>query len=116
MLKLLIGDAVLWKPAFSVLTLIRLRLNSPICDTKLYISTLKKGKSEDSEREALIAKLWHNAAVAMRRFDANLADKFFLKGDYWTEPASWTNADVKKAGITIDEMHEVCRQLILDKK
>jgi len=91
-------------------------LYAAICETKLYIAALNRGEPENSDKEALVAKLWHNAAVAMRRFDASLADRFYLKGSYWTEPASWTNVDVKNARITIDEMHEVCRQLILDKK
>lgn len=83
------------------------------CETKIYVSDENIGNNK--ETEALIARLWHNAAVAMRRFDSSLADKCFLKGDYWTKPASWTNNDVKQNGITLSEMHEVCRQLILDK-
>jgi hypothetical protein len=89
-------------------------LLAAICETKLYVSGLNKEDSK--ETEAIIARLWHKAAVAMRRFDSSLAEKCYLKGDYWTEPASWTNNDVKRNRITLSEMHEVCRQLILDKK
>ena len=58
-------------------------LFAAICETKLYVSGQNKENSK--ETEAIIARLWHKAAVAMRRFDSSLAEKCYLKGDYWTE-------------------------------
>lgn len=80
-------------------------------ETQIYVAR----KIQDLPTEALLAKLWHTAAVAMRRFDSDLTDRLYLKGTYWTEPAAWTNDDVKNARITLDEMHEICRQLLIEK-
>jgi len=91
-------------------------LLAAICETKLYVAVSERSGKADLEREALIAHLWHKAAVAMRRFNADLAQRLYLKGSYWTEPSSWTDTDVKNNKISLDEMHEVCRQLLWDKK
>ena len=80
-------------------------------ETQVYVAR----KTQDVANEAILAKLWHTAAVAMRRFDVDLADRLYLKGYYWTEPSSWTDHDVHRNKIGLNEMHEICRQLILEK-
>jgi hypothetical protein len=81
-------------------------------ETKLYIQkTQRTGKSDRKEEEEL-SRLWTKAAVPIRYFDKDLADRCLLKGQYWIDPASWRVAEIVQFRIGIEEIFEEARALI----
>jgi hypothetical protein len=46
------------------------------------------------------------------RYNTRWGMTCFQKGDYWANPDSWTQDDVKKAGIGIDDVFQRAKQLL----
>ena len=81
-------------------------------ETKLYIrSTQRTGKSNRQKEEEL-SRLWTSAAVPIRHFNRDLAERCLMKGRYWVDPASWTVEQIVLFRIGIDEVFEAARELL----
>src|SRR5687768_3935007 len=63
-------------------------------ETKLYIKKAQRTGKSDRKKEEELARLWTKAAVPIRHFNHDLADRCLLKGEYWVDPASWSVADI----------------------
>ena len=83
-------------------------------ETKSYVASLNEGSQRDRRREHEIASLWHDASVPIRHIDPELAHRCFLKGSYWHEPESWSEAQVKENQIALDQVMESTKKLLLD--
>ena len=91
-------------------------------ETKLYISKINKQRLSDSHKineeeenrlcEEKLSRLWLDASIKLREINRDLADRCFLKSDYWTEPNRWSDADVKKAKIDITKVFKEARKLL----
>ena len=79
--------------------------------TKIYITSLKRGKADTKEEEVLV-QLWFNAASSFYGINAELARQLEFKGEYWTNPSAWSDSDVIKAGISIEEISEKAREIL----
>ena len=90
-----------------------LSLYAALSETKAYVAYIAEGKPCDRQREYKLAKLWHEATVPLRHIDKDLADRCFLKGSYWMEPESWTEAGIKENRIALDQVFESTRDLLL---
>jgi len=88
-------------------------LYTALNETMAYIVSLNHGKQRDREKEYAIAKLWHNASVPLRNIDPDLADRCFDKGSYWMEPDVWTDAQIKRKRIKLDQVMKSIRAILL---
>lgn len=56
------------------------------------------------ERDGKIANLWHEAGMAIGRFDPSLANRCYVKGQGWLDPSVWKNPKFKDYGVSLDDM------------
>jgi hypothetical protein len=85
-----------------------------LSETKFYLADFKKGaRSRDTEKN--LSMLWREASVSLRKIDHDLADRCFVKMDYWAAPSEWTDADIKKAKIGFETVFKRTRQTFSSK-
>jgi len=84
-------------------------------ETKFYLADFYKGK-RDRDQEKAISSFWREASLSLRNVDVELADKCFLKMDYWSDPDDWTQKEIRKAKIDIDQVLDETRFLIKECK
>ena len=60
------------------------------------------------------ALLGQAPSVPIRHIDPDLAHRCFLKGSYWHEPASWSEAQVEESRIALDQVMESTKKLLHD--
>jgi hypothetical protein len=77
-------------------------------ETQIYIGKRRKHKST----EAKLSRLWTAAALRIRSYDIDLAKRCQMKGVYWTNPDSWSDDDIEKTRIAIDEVAESINKLL----
>jgi hypothetical protein len=68
--------------------------------TTAYIVDWEKG-DRDRNEEKQLGRLWSEAAAAIRRFDQEFAFALERKAQYWTNPDTWSQDDVQRAGIAL---------------
>lgn len=78
-----------------------------LSETQTYIARLNHGEKRDSNVERELARSWRRASMQLRPIDPEFAKICFDKGSFWTDPDYWSNEDIKKANIGIDN---VCRK------
>ena len=81
-------------------------------ETKLYLAQLEKTGRRIRKREEELARLWGKAAIPVRRFDADLANRCLLKSQYWVSPDKWKADEVTEKKIGIDAVYEKTRELL----
>lgn len=91
-------------------------LQTAVLETLLYVSSLKKGEQPDRHAETHLVSLWKAAANAFCGIDGALAERLQLKAEYWTDPKSWSSHEVREAGIALDHVAELTRQLLYASK
>lgn len=74
-------------------------------ETRVYANKLRNGKRRDINKEHNIAELWSQASIPLRYIDKDLANKCFIKSEYWLEPETWTQARVESEGIALDTIY-----------
>ena len=79
-------------------------------ETKAYLMV------KDSERnrmtEIALSKLWANAAATAANFDSEWSKIASLKDDYWQNPDEWTEKEIERAGIKLDEIIPKVKELL----
>ena len=83
-------------------------LYTALSETKAYFADRKSAPS-DRTRERQISKLWFEAASELKSIDKHLAERCFLKGDFWTDPDDWKQDEGKQINISIDEMTRLAK-------
>lgn len=81
-------------------------------ETKLYLARLEETKRRVRKQEEDLARLWSKAAVPVRRFDVDLAERCLLKSQYWVSPHRWRADEVTENRIAIDAVYERARELL----
>lgn len=84
-----------------------------LSETKFYFVD-RKTMPQDRNRERQISKLWFDASTELKTIDRDLAQKCFLKGDFWTDPDNWHKNDGEKINISIEEMTKLSKELLLN--
>ncbi len=87
-------------------------LQDALIETRLYLAQLQDGKRVSRKTEASLARLWSTASVSFWRINPDLAPRLELKAEYWTNPKAWTKSDIQAAGIQIDEISAITRDLL----
>jgi hypothetical protein len=81
-------------------------------ETRMYLRDSKEQRVRDNTKEAYLSKLWRQSAVELMEFDDNLAKRCEMKGEFWSDPASWSRKDIASARILLKDISEQVRQLI----
>ncbi|WP_323775124.1 hypothetical protein [Alcanivorax sp.] len=87
-------------------------LRQALQSTKKYIEEEKEG-GRDRQKEYLLSDLWSNAASQVVKYDRDLADRLFQKGDYWLTPETWGEEDIYNAGIAIERIDMEIKEHLL---
>ena len=88
-------------------------LYKALSETKSYFSERENkliNRNRDKERE--ISNLWFEASVEIKNINKQLAERCFLKGEFWTDPINWRNNDKEKLDISLSEMTLLSKQLL----
>jgi len=74
-------------------------------ETIHYIAQRRRGTARDDEKELALSGKWADAGVKLAALGArDLADRYFLKAQFWADPDRWTDADVERARIKLEEI------------
>jgi hypothetical protein len=84
-------------------------------ETKIYLAGLERTARRSRKKEEELSRLWSRAALAARRFDADLTDRCLMKSQYWVSPEKWGAEEVAEKRIGIDAVYEKARQLLLSR-
>lgn len=87
--------------------------------TMRYIAHRRTGALRDPQEESALSQGWTDAGVKLFQLpqSANeLANRFFLKAEYWSDPESWTDDRINGAMIQLDELAKESRETLLRMK
>lgn len=73
--------------------------------TLFYIRENKR----DTKTEAELSDLWAEVALVTQPFDPNLAERCYLKGNYWANPDIWSDEEIENAGIELNRIEQEVR-------
>jgi hypothetical protein len=81
-------------------------------ETVQYMEKMKSGQvARGQEDEWRLSKLWSQASVAIADFDPQLANRCFIKGQGWLNPAVWGDQRYQNYRIGIDDMRQALMEL-----
>lgn len=92
------------------------QLQDSVLQTQLYVSTLDRAQLPDRTVEERLVGLWRVAATAFYGLDGALAERLQLKAEYWTQPDLWSAQQVRDAGIALEHVAQLTRQLLREGK
>jgi hypothetical protein len=76
--------------------------------TRSYLRYLKDNE-HDSAKEEILAELWTDASVKLRKIDNNLAFDCHKKAYYWSNP----EAEIRPTVRRLDDIHNDCLRLLM---
>ena len=80
--------------------------------TSIYISKNKKGTYKSNLE---LSDLWLETATKVRDLDVSLYNQLLYKAEYRSNPASWSDNDVKKAKIGLLEIKRAAQEILKKK-
>jgi hypothetical protein len=81
-------------------------------ETKLYVERVRRTGVSVRATEEQLSRLWTKAAVPIRRFDRDLADRCLLKGEYWVNPSALTVEQINLFRLGLNEVFRDARELL----
>jgi hypothetical protein len=86
--------------------------HSALRETVIYMQKLKETdqRVNDTKQQEL-ADLWSKASEKMVKFDPQLANRCFIKGQGWLDPTVWNDPRYTEYKVSIDDMREALMQL-----
>ena len=81
-------------------------------ETQLYYRVHGKARQRNLETEAQLVRYWSAAAIPLRHIDEELAAICDHKADYWLNPEQWSEEDVIKFGIKLDDVARAYQKLV----
>jgi len=82
-------------------------------ETKIYIQRVERMGVSSRQTEEKLARLWSKVAVPLRHLDADLANRCVEKSEYWLSPDNWSNADISRYRIGINQVAMEARKLAM---
>ena len=70
----------------------------------------------DYEKEEKLSELWSKVAIAALPFNPDLAQRCYLKSEYWANPERWTDEQIDAAKIRIVQMEKEIEALFGGKR
>lgn len=87
-------------------------LSYALDETCLYYRDIKNGNLPDRNREAQLVRYWSAAAIPLRYFDVDLAERCDRKSEYWLNPENYNAEEIDAMGIRLDDVRRAYRQLL----
>lgn len=69
--------------------------------THKYYSDIKTGQ-RDRQREWDIADKWYHVSVLLKKYDRDLSRRLHLKSRFWHDGMTWSNEQIREAGIGLE--------------
>jgi hypothetical protein len=92
------------------------KLQEAVLQTQLYWASQADGRLADRQAETRLVAMWSDAATAFYTLNGELAARLQLKAEYWTEPKAWSRQQIVDAGISLQHLAELTRQLLYEGK
>jgi hypothetical protein len=81
-------------------------------ETKIYLMRIQHNGKRDRKTEEQLSRLWAAAAIPVRKINKDLAERCFLKSDYWLNPEYYTARDIEKFRIGVEQVYEEARNML----
>ena len=81
-----------------------------------YIAQQRRTGQRDLKKEAALSTGWREAGLklaALPEPESELAERYFIKAEYWTYPEAWTDERIDAAGIRLEEISQESRRVLL---
>ena len=83
-------------------------------ETRHYLALVRDNPQlRDMEKEKNLATLWSTAGIDMSHINGELAMRYLMKADYWSDTEGWTAADNDERLIQLDEVLRLGRQALV---
>jgi len=83
-------------------------------ETRHYLALVRDNPQlRDKAKEQSLAGLWSKAGIDMSHIDSDLAGRYLMKADYWSDTEGWTDADNDERLIQLDEVLRLGREVLL---
>jgi hypothetical protein len=79
--------------------------------TRAYLADARSGQKR-REVERVLSEHWIKATIQLRNIDLSLADKCFLKAEYWSDPELWEDNKRSTAEIDLEQIIARSRDLL----
>ncbi len=90
-------------------------VSTALRETQLYYRDLGKGKECSMDIEAQLAKYWSAAAIPLRHIDEELAMACEHKAEYWVNPEQWSDEEIVRLGIKLEDVAQAYRNIAMPK-
>jgi hypothetical protein len=77
-----------------------------------YIRATQEGAPRDIEREHALSNLWDICSIELEQFDADIARRCQLKGQYWRDPEQWSVTDINETRIGLERVQKEAEYLL----
>jgi len=81
-------------------------------ETKIYIQRVQRTGSTNRETEEKLSRLWSAASIPIRHFDQDLAERCYIKSEYWLNPENYSATDIAKFRIGIEKINKEAKKLL----
>ncbi len=92
-----------------------LSVSTALRETQIYYRDLGRGGERNLETEAQLAKFWSAAAIPLRHIDEEFAMSCEYKAEYWVNPDQWSEEEIIRLGIKLDDVTNAYRKLAMPK-
>lgn len=79
-------------------------------ETRLYITRKRRNRLKEEN----LVRLWAAAAVSIRHYDQDLAERCAIKSEYWINPNNFSEADIQRLRIGIGQVYSEIKDLVRD--
>lgn len=86
-------------------------LVSATIKTTAYLANVRRGAQIERDRESTLAQLWSEASIELREINPDLAERCFIKAEYWADPEQWTDTQIQEARIGIESIKDEAQLL-----
>ena len=90
-------------------------ISTALRETKLYYRDLEMGKARNMDVEAQLVRYWGAAAIPLRHIDEELAMTCDQKSEYWLNPESYSQEQIKELGIKLKDVSNAYLNLAMPK-
>jgi len=84
-------------------------------ETFEYVADERRSGKRDEERERLLSRGWRDAGMELATLGgpaAGLAERYFLKAQYWLEPETWSQERIAAAKIRLEDVAKKSRAVL----
>lgn len=85
--------------------------------TLQYIAAQRANQEPDFDEERALADGWSRAGLKLMSLQdppRKLAERYFLKAEYWSDPAAWTDEQIESAQLRLDAITKESRDFLLN--